>query len=353
VLTYGGNYRHNWFNITMAPGGKKRDEGGAFIQDEIILSEHFRWVVGTRIDKFDNLDDPVVSPRTSFLISPISGHTFRASYSRAYRAPSMFHNHMDTVIVNRLNLGLLVPAMAGTYFYFPVHGVGNLKLKDQNVNSYEGGYAGTVAKGRVNLGATFYLTDSKGDMILGQTQSYSSANIPSGWPLPPYVLDALIAGNAFGPGLGLPSVIGWQNLGSVRNKGVETNIDAQLHRYVRAFANYSWQAKPVPKDFDISKINLPPTSRFNAGLNFDLRRLLGSVSVRYTDTAFWRDVLDASYAAWSPAYTVADASLGVRLAGEKCLLMVKVNNLANEKVQDHIFGDLLKRQIVGEMRLRF
>jgi hypothetical protein len=35
------------------------------------------------------------------------------------------------------------------------------------------------------------------------------------------------------------------------------------------------------------------------------------------------------------------------------MLMLKVNNLANEKVQNHLFGDLLKRQIVGEMRLRF
>jgi hypothetical protein len=40
-------------------------------------------------------------------------------------------------------------------------------------------------------------------------------------------------------------------------------------------------------------------------------------------------------------------------SGGKCLLMVKVNNLANEAVQDHIFGDLLRRQVGGEMRLRF
>ncbi len=353
LLSYGGNYNHSWYNITMAPGGNKRDAGGAYIQDEILLSEHFRWVVGGRVDKFDILDKVVFSPRTAFLIKPAARQTLRISYSRAYRVPGMFHNYLDTVVVNRLDLGLLAPPMAGTFFYFPVHGVGNVNLKEQTLNSYEAGYVATVARGRVGLGATFYLTDSKNDFFLGQTGSYSSSNVPAGWPLPPFVLDALIAQNVFGPGLGLPSVIGYENLGTVRNKGVETNVDARLHRYINAYANYSWQAKPVPKDFSISLLNLPPTNRFNAGLGFDYKRLLGSLGVQYTDKAYWRDVLDASYAGWTPSYTVVNTSLGVRLRGDRCMLMVKVNNLGNEKVQNHLFGDLLRRQIVGEMRLRF
>jgi hypothetical protein len=100
-------------------------------------------------------------------------------------------------------------------------------------------------------------------------------------------------------------------------------------------------------------INLPPEHRFNAGFGFDHKLFLGSFNVQYTDTAYWQDVLDASYAGWTPSYTVINTSLGVRLHGGKCMLLVKVNNLANEKVQNHLFGDLLKRQVVGEMRLRF
>jgi iron complex outermembrane receptor protein len=353
LVSYGGNYRHSWYNITMAPGGKKRDEGGAYIQDEMRLSEHFRWIVGSRIDGFDVLDKPIFSPRTAFLIKPAPGQTFRISYSRAYRVPGEFHNYLSTVVANRIDLGLLVPAMAGTYYYFPVFGVGNLNLKEQTINAYEAGWSATVARGRANLGATLYLTDSKGDMILSQSGSYTSQNPPPGWPLPPFVLDALIAGSAFGPGLGLPSTIAYSNLGTVRNKGVEANLDVQLHRYVRAFTNYSWQALPRPKDFNISLINLPPEHRFNAGIYFDHKRFLGSIDVQYTDAAYWRDVLDVSYAGWTPAFTVVNANLGVRFAGGKCLLMVKVNNLGNEMVQNHLFGDLLKRQVIGEMRLHF
>jgi hypothetical protein len=33
------------------------------------------------------------------------------------------------------------------------------------------------------------------------------------------------------------------------------------------------------------------------------------------------------------------------------MLVVKVRNLTNEPVQNHLFGDLLKRQVVAELRL--
>jgi outer membrane receptor for ferrienterochelin and colicin len=352
LLTYGGNFRHNWTDMTMAPNAKKRDTVGAYFQDEITISEQFRWNVGARLDKFDVLDHAVVSPRTALLFSPMPGSTFRVSYSRAYRAPSLFQNYMDTVVVNRMNLGMLVPAMAGSYFYFPVQGLGSMTLKEQTLDGYEVGYNGSLAKGRIHFGVTYYLTDSRHDMILSQATSYSSANMPAGWPLPGYVLDALIAGNAFGPGMGLPSSLRYQNLGEVRNKGFETSLDAQASRHVSVYANYSWQDQPVPKDFPLSKINLPPTHRFNAGLAFDYQRIQGDLSLGYTSKAFFRDVLDATYAGWTKAFTIINAGLGFRIAGDNLMVVAKVRNLGNQAVQNHLFGDLLKRQIVAELRIR-
>jgi hypothetical protein len=32
---------------------------------------------------------------------------------------------------------------------------------------------------------------------------------------------------------------------------------------------------------------------------------------------------------------------------------VKINNLLNSEVQQHIFGDIIKRQVVGELRYGF
>ena len=44
VLSYGGNFRHNIFDLSIAPQGDNRTEGGAYAQDEIFLGKYFRWL---------------------------------------------------------------------------------------------------------------------------------------------------------------------------------------------------------------------------------------------------------------------------------------------------------------------
>jgi hypothetical protein len=54
------------------------------------------------------------------------------------------------------------------------------------------------------------------------------------------------------------------------------------------------------------------------------------------------------------AYTQVNAGGGVRWGeNERYTAMVKISNLANTPIQNHVFGDILKRQISGEFRLRF
>ena len=137
LISYGGNFRHNGFNVSIAPEGKNRNQGGAYAQDEIRLSERFRWILGARIDKFDFMKGAVFSPRTTFLFKPAPGQTFRVSYNRAYMAPTLLANHERLVIMGQLDLGLIQPQLAGNYFDFPVRIVGNLDLKEQSLHAYE------------------------------------------------------------------------------------------------------------------------------------------------------------------------------------------------------------------------
>ena len=69
--------------------------------------------------------------------------------------------------------------------------------------------------------------------------------------------------------------------------------------------------------------------------------------------AYWQDVLDARYAGITDAFTLVNAGFGVRWAGDRVTTSVKVTNLANQEVMQHIFGDVLKRQVVGEVRVAF
>ena len=150
----------------------------------------------------------------------------------------------------------------------------------------------------------------------------------------------------------MPSEFSYLNLGTTKNKGFELGLDGSVSRAVNVFANYSWQAEPEP-DFPLSEINLPPQHRFNVGFNFSEGRFLGNLSASYVDDAFWQDVLDARFAGPTEAYTQVNGAFGVKFGGEKVTATIKAINLLNEDIQSHVFGDFLKRQIIGELRFQF
>ena len=153
VLSFGGNYRHNAFDVSLAPTGEDRNEGGAYIQDEIFFGSRFRWVVGGRLDKFSSIDDAVFSPRTTFMVKPDPAQTFRVSFNRAFRAPSFINNHIETTLLNEVNLSALSPALAR--FTFPIRAVGNPNLKQETMTAYEVGYTGVI-RNRAVVTAAFY-----------------------------------------------------------------------------------------------------------------------------------------------------------------------------------------------------
>ena len=98
-LTYGGNVRQNNFDITLAPLAENRLEIGGYLQDEIFW-DRFRLVLGGRVDKFGNRSAPKVSPRIAFLVKPAEDHAVTLSYNRAFRAPSVINNTLQTRIVS-------------------------------------------------------------------------------------------------------------------------------------------------------------------------------------------------------------------------------------------------------------
>ena len=355
VLSYGGNFRHNTFDISLAPapGDDTRNEGGAYAQDEIFLGRYFRWVVGGRVDKFSSINDAVFSPRTTLLIKPAGDHTFRVSFNRAFRAPSFINNHIDTTILNQVDLRRVAPLPQLSPFTFPIGAIGNMDLKQEQMTAYEVGYTGVLNK-RATVTAAVYWNKTKDGIYFTPIAAYGPANPPPGWPLPPAVLGLLALNN---PPVILPSRFTYLNLGEVKDKGIELGVDGAVNRYLNVFTNYSYQWMPEIADFPpgtgIADINWPSKNRFNAGFDFSYQRVLGNLSVNYTDEAYWQDVLDARYAGTTKAYTIVSTGIGVRWLADKVVTSLKITNLGNQDVQQHIFGDIVKRQIVGEARFTF
>jgi iron complex outermembrane receptor protein len=353
VLSYGGNVRFNTFDLSIAPRGDSRQELGFYVQDELFLNNYVRLNLGARVDKFDNIEDPVFSPRVALVLKPAADHAVRVSYNKAFRSPSLINNFLETTIINQLNLGAINPALNGVIYNFPVRANGSEELTEESTESIEFAYTGVI-NNRATVSAAVYFTTNEDEIFFTQVGRYRASAPPPGWPLPPVVLEVLpppcVAASCTTGGL--PSEFSYRNLGTVKNKGFELGIDGAVSQALNVFANYSYQAEPEP-DFALSEINLPPTNRFNAGFNLSSGRFLGNMSVSYVDDAFFQDVLDARFAGPTDAYTQVNGAVGVKFARDRVTATLKVINLTDEDIQSHVFGDFLKRQVIGELRFQF
>ena len=337
VISYGGNVRYNNFDLSFAPRGASRDEGGIYGQDEIILSPHYRWILGARLDRFDILRKVVVSPRTAFLIKPRASQTIRLSFNRAFRAPSFVNSFLDTTILSEADLG-----PAGR-FTFPTAAVGDQQLREEGLTAYETGYIGGF--GRTTLGAALYLYRTKNTILFTQSGSYTSSAPPPGWPVSPAVLDRLAS-----EGRGLPSQFTYLNFDRITDRGFELSADVRMTAATSAFANYTWQADSEPRGFDISELNLSPHHRMNAGVNIARGRYFGTLLGSFVDAAFWQD---AGYPGRTSAYTLVDGGFGVHSTDGLMTVGIRATNILNKAVQQHVFGDIIRRTVTGEVRFQF
>jgi len=340
LVSYGANYRHNNFDLMLAPGAGNRDEGGGYVQDHIFLSDRFRWVVGGRVDRFDVLRKAVFSPRTTLIVKPAVTQSFRLSYNRAFRAPSFVNSFIDATVLNEVDLG------AAGRFRFPVITAGNEDLKAEALTAYEVAYI--AAAGPVTVSAAAYVNHVRNMIQFTQDDAYTSSHPPPQWPLPVGELDTLVAA-----GRGLPSRFTYRNFAYVADKGVEIAADQRVTANTAAFANYSWQARPVPRGFDISELNLQAAHRLNAGANTAHDRYFASLSASYVGTAFWQDVLDAQLHGRTRAYTLVNGAFGVHSADRQMTIVLRVTNLLDQRVQQHVFGDFINRMVTGEVHFTF
>ncbi len=369
VISFGGNLRRNMFDLTVAPTAKNRTEVGGYLENTVLF-EHALLTAGARVDKFGNLDRGVFSPRLSVTLKPTADHAIRASFNRAFRSPSVINNYLSTSILQPVDLSGLAPllpdaakplvanpfplAVQAVGSKLPINGKAQPSLTEEKLTAYEIAYTGTI-NDRTTLGASFYVNDFDGNVsftpVAPNVDPYTASNPPPGWQLPSSVLTSMA-----GLGIYLPrTAFNYSNLGPIRQKGLELSLDHRLNASTTLFANYSFQADPTlldsPTPYPSEELLLPPKNRFNAGFNYDGLKYIGAASVNYSGTAFWSDVLTSPYAGYTDAYALVNASAGMKLKGDKFVALIKATNLLNQDIQQHVFGDILKRAISFEIRI--
>lgn len=387
VVSYGGNVRRNNFaEISIAPDVESRTEVGAYVQEEFFV-DNFRVAVGLRVDKFGNIDDPMVAPRLSATFKPRDDQSLRVSWNRAFRSPSAINNFLDIQLfapVAPIDLRplapLLPPPLAALVPTAPVplvvNAVGNRDLEPESLTALELAYTATIAD-RTTVGVAWYQNDTH-DSINFATITPSVSNpgglAPFDATSPTYVYqpsnsaETGIPGPLYGtllalrvPGFPLPRTVStYLNLSGIRQRGLELSLDHRFNERYSTSVNYSLQPTPSLLGVDADEIAYPPEEtglaarhRFNAAFNWNSPRFVGSASVNGATRAFWVDVLGTPYAGYTDGFAMLNAYVGVRWMDGRLTTALKGTNLANQDVQQHIFGDILKRAVNVEMKLRF
>jgi outer membrane receptor protein involved in Fe transport len=356
VITYGATAKTTDFDLSIAPLGQKRDEYGAFLQDEILFSDKFRWLVGARWDDIDTVGS-VISPRTSLMFQPSRNHNFRISYNEAFRAASVVENYLSISIVNQVNLAPLfqafgIPSPNPFLYNFPTFTAGNPDLVEESLQAYELGYVGNFADGKGTVTVAVYRNELTDGIDFFPSEYYDSSNPPPGWPLPPFVPTPFgLIGTV--PGGTFPALFTYRNIGQQINEGFEFSLDHRPNASWRWGFNYSYQNEPkISAEIEPGTINIPAENRFNLSLAYNGEKLYSNLNVNYVDEAFWTDVLDARFHGFTEAYTMVNLSVGFHFNDKVTLSVIGVN-IFDDEVLQHIFGDIISRKVTGQISFKF
>jgi outer membrane receptor protein involved in Fe transport len=335
LLVYGGSLNLSHFDLSFAPGVHRRTELGAFVSDDFTVSDRVRLAAGGRFDWFDTFGLSF-SPRVGVVVEPVRGQSVRATYNRAYVAPSITENFMN------FPSSVQIPLPTG-FFTVPFLALGDENLERQTLDSFEVGYTGQVSR-RTTVNLSAYRSRTQGLINLLVAQLYSPADPPPGWPLPP----ALLAG------IPLPKLFRWSSLGQLDEAGLEAGVDVRATTALSTAASYSLQVRPDLSGPDGSPVpfvvNIPPRHRVNLGVRLHTRRVLGSFDANFTDRAFWSDVL--AYQGWTDRFWMLNGSVGVSFAHNRMTWTIRSTNLANRATQQHIFGDIIRRRVTTDVRVK-
>ena len=390
VVSYGGNLRLIRADLGLAPAAEDRNEQGFYLNDEIFLGDRWRWIVGVRADRVSILDDFVLSPRTTLIFKPAADQAFRVSWNQAFRSPALRSTYADFGVGNAVQFDLRpflrnqlprVPEAslpAPVRFFSPFRLAGNPELAAERLFAYEAGWAGAL-NDWLGASVSWYVNERRDVIDSTVTGLWTTGDPPPGWNqafaevrqfvaglarhLPPGTLPRPIAAIGANPavlvdvlgttgGVELPSTLSWVNREAIRDSGLEVGLNGRRGG-VGGYANYSWQAEPEARGFGGETISIPAAHRLNAGFDATSGPWTFGASLNYTDRAYWTDVLSEQYHGWTDAFTTVNASVRVRLLDGRVQPSVQILNLLNQEIQNHIFGDVIRRQVMGQVRYRF
>ena len=329
-LTFGGSLRLDHFDVSIAPDDHNRSNGAAFVEDKITFGAKLDVVAGGRLEKFDTTK-AVFAPRVGVVVTPVPTHSFRATYNRAYRGPSLLENFVNVAL----------PAVVqDPPFLYAQYTLGSTDLEMEKQDAAEVGYTGVFGR-HTTVFATVYTQNVVNDIQFFPVSFYGPGVPAPGWPYDPLLMPFVV--NTFS----------FVNLAELRNRGVElaSKLDwprLSGNRHLSVQGSYTFQADPVLKtglSFPI-EINRPARHRAGGAVIYETSTWNATGDLHYTDRAFWADVLTSQYWGYTDSFVALDARASYHPKNERRWeVWVAGTNLLDEKIKSHVYGDTIRRKV--------
>jgi iron complex outermembrane receptor protein len=319
-LTYGLNYRLNTLSSSAIDTFSQENRLGIYLQDEWKITQSLTVVGGARYD-LDTFIHATISPRLSFIYTPVPGHTFRAGISVAYRPPTLFERHEDERAI--LTFPFPPPFNTSTVI---VHGSNN--LSPEEIVSYELGYQGWYFRHRLRIRADLFFNHIS-NLIQGVATSPTTASYSNG------------------------------GVGDIY--GGEAGAEFLMTRWLSGFANFSYEE--ISQTFTGAAQRGAPRFKANAGLRGEWDNgINGEVALYHVGAATYP--ISGAFFSFAPfgvvppdtrvgSYNLLNIRAGYRFWHEKAEVAVSAFNALNDRHKENPIGDTIGSRVMGWLTLRF
>jgi outer membrane receptor protein involved in Fe transport len=149
---------------------------------------------------------------------------------------------------------------------------------------------------------------------------------------------------------GLPKRYTYVNADEATQTGIELSAEAYLGKGLAVMANYTYT--DTDQENDLPGV----TARHKGGVTVQVLhdKVMGSLSVVYSDRLVYDTTTPFYRAETIPAYTVVNGSVSYALLRDGRLSVgIRGTNLLDNRHREHIAGDIIERRVLLELKSRF
>ena len=333
-IVWGGQVRRDvvssdreWLSDRVTNEDIDVQQVGAYGQTETPLGNAWRLVLAARVDKHDNYDRQF-SPKAALTYTPWTDQTFRVTFNRAFKSPTLLNTDFSAPDFVRLGAGLGGFGVFGNKSGFSVQNATGTTvaryaaLVPERNTTYEVGYKG-ILKDRLFIDAAYYQSDYENFISPLVTINTHLTGL--------FAYDA--AGQrVVGPN-GAQSVLTYLNLGKAKVKGMDAGVRWVLNERVAASGTLSLTKldRVVRKPTDpaavaeATALNTTPT-KWNVGMDFNApaQQLVGGFTVRHVTGYNFRSGINNGII---PTFQTFDVTVSRRIPAIGAQVNLSVQNL--------------------------